>query len=158
MITMIPSQEIQSILRTFNLKGYADEAAKYQSNGKNGQIIKFTEGDFTYEDEFYGGEPYSGNETIWYKSKDIFRCVYWGKVIEGINFSDIYQFLRAALRQGPTGNCVHRGPEKYTEGEVTYTNTCIGTIDEFVQIERIFIKDTEVYTAHFIGGRVSNKS
>jgi len=38
-----------------------------------------------------------------------------------------------------------------------YTNECTGNIEEFIQTERIFIDDSEVYTAHFIGGRINTQ-
>lgn len=147
--------EIQKMLRNFNLLGYAYESVKYEDNGKGGKILSRREDNWIYEDEFYGGEPYSGNETLWIDNKDVFRCVYWGKVAEGINFSDIYAFLRKALKQGPTGKCVHRGPESFKEDNLEYTNECDGNIEEFVQVERIFLDNKEVYKAYFIGGRVN---
>lgn len=135
--------------------GYADETVKYEDNGKNGKILKRVDGEWKYEDEYYGGEPYSGNETLWFSGKDVFRCVYWGKVTQDINFSDVYSFLRRALKEEPRGNCVHRGPEKFIEDRLTYTNECEGDIEEFTQTERIFLDGKEVYTANFIGGRVN---
>ncbi len=149
------SKELKEQLRKFNLMGYADESTKYEDNGKNGKVLTRTDGQWKYEDEFYGGEPYSGNETLWLNGQDVFRCVYWGKVAEGINFSDIYAFLRKALKEEPNGNCVHRGSERFEEDDLLYTNECRGTIEEFVQTERIFIKGKEVYLAYFIGGRVN---
>lgn len=147
--------ELKKLLRDFNVKGYADENSKYLDNGKNGKILKLTLRNFTYEDEFYGGEPYSGNETIWEKEKDIFRCVYFGKVIKGVNFGDIYSFLRKALSLGPSGNCVHRGPIEFIEGNLKYTNECVGDIFEFQQTEKIFLDGKGVYTAWFIGGIIN---
>ncbi|MBN1162504.1 hypothetical protein JXA34_02030 [Patescibacteria group bacterium] len=149
------AQELKNTLRKFNLLGYADESIKYEDNGKGGKILTRNEGNWKYEDEFYGGEPYSGNETLWFDGKDVFRCVYWGKVAEGINFSDIYAFLRKALKEGPTGNCIHRGPEKFEENNLKYTNECQGDIEEFIQTEGIFLNNEEVYKAYFIGGRVN---
>ncbi len=152
---MIKPEEIQNKLREFNLLGYADTNTKYEDNGKNGKTLNRTNDNWKYEDEFYGGEPYSGNETLWANNQDVFRCVYWGKVAEKINFSNIYDFLRKALKEGPNGTCVHRGPELFVEGDLKYTNSCIGNIEEFVQVERIFLKDIEVYLAHFVGGRIN---
>ena len=152
---MPESRDLQDQLRKFNLLGFADTSTKYEDNGRNGKILTREDGEWKYEDEFYGGEPYSGNETLWYKGKDVFRCVYWGKVAKGINFSDIYDFLRTALKEGQTGDCVHRGPETFEEGDLRYTNSCNGDIEEFVQVEKIFLKGEEVYLAHFIGGRVN---
>ena len=154
---MIDKNTLKSLLREFNVKGYADPNSKYVNNGKNGKILNLTIDNFTYEDEFYGGEPYCGNETIWENGKDIFRCVYWGKVVSGINFSDIYSFLRKALAKGPNGELVHRGPNEYVEGDLKYTNSIEGDISEFRQTERIFMNDKEVYVAYFIGGRVNTQ-
>lgn len=154
---MPSSQDLQKILREFNLMGYADTSAKYIDNGKNGKIINKQIGEYKYEDEFYGGEPYSGNETIWFKGKDVFRCVYWGKVEKGIKFGDVYDFLRKALMQGPDNNLVHRGPAEFIEDNLKYTNSIEGTIDEFRQIEKIFVDNKEVYVAYFFGGRVNTQ-
>ena len=93
---------VRETLRKFNLLGYSDISVKYEDNGKGGKILTRKEGNWRYEDEFYGGEPYSGNETLWLDEKDVFRCVYRGKVAKGVNFSDIYDFLRKALKEGPT--------------------------------------------------------
>ncbi len=152
---MLDKIALKDLLREFNVKGYTDPNAKYVENGKNGKVLNLTIDSFTYEDEFYGGEPYSGNETIWNDGIDIFRVVYWGKVVKGVNFSDIYDFLRKALTKGPDGKLVHRGPEEYTEGNLKYTNSIEGDIEEFKQTEKIYMDGKEVYTAHFIGGRVN---
>lgn len=152
---MVDKNKLKDLLRDFNIKGYADPNSKYIDNGKNGKVLNLTIDNYTYEDEFYGGEPYSGNETIWEDGKDIFRCVYWGKVIKGVNFSDIYNFLRKALSKGPDGNLVHRGPSEYIEENLRYTNRIEGDIEDFRQKERIYIDEKEVYIAYFVGGRIN---
>lgn len=153
---MLNKDELKDLLKQFNQKGYSDSNSKYIDNGKNGKILKLEIGDFTYEDEYYGGEPYSGNETIWNNRKDIFRSVYWGKVVEGVNFSDIYAFLREALSKGPDGELVHRGPKEYINGDLKYTNSIKGDIAEFRQVEKIYMNDKEVYIAYFVGGRINS--
>mgnify|MGYP000855927695 FL=1 len=152
---MLENSKLKNLLREFNVKGYADSNSKYVDNGKNGKILNLSIDEYRYEDEFYGGEPYCGNETIWEGDKDVFRCVYWGKVVKGVNFSDIYDFLRKALMKGPNGELVHRGPIEYVEGNLKYTNNVEGEIDEFRQVEKIFIDEKEVYVAYFVGGRVN---
>ena len=70
------TKELQRKLREFNLAGYSDESVKYKDNKKDGKILTLENQDWKYEDEFYGGEPYCGNETLWYQDKVVFRCVY----------------------------------------------------------------------------------
>jgi len=154
---MLDKNTLKDLLRKFNVKGYADPNSKYIDNGKNGKVLNLFIDNFAYEDEFYGGEPYCGNETIWENGKDIFRCVYWGKVISGINFSDVYGFLRKALKIGPNRELVHRGPSEFVEGNLKYTNSIEGDIEEFRQVEKIFMDDKEVYVAYFVGGRVNTQ-
>ena len=74
---MLDKNTLKKLLRDFNIKGYADPNSKYVENEKNGKVLKLTIDDFTYEDEYYGGEPYSGNETIWENGR-IFLDVYIG--------------------------------------------------------------------------------
>lgn len=59
--------------------------------------------------------------------------------------------------QGPDNNLVHRGPTEFIEGNLKYTNSIEGTIDEFKQTERIFIDNKEVYVAYFFEGRVNTQ-
>ena len=78
---MIEREELQKSLRKFNTVDYADsqmssETAKYKTNGKGGLILTLKKDENTNEGEFYGGQPYSGNETIWQKEVAVFRCVY----------------------------------------------------------------------------------
>lgn len=86
------------------------------------------------------------------KDKVHCRCVYWGKVVSGINFGDIYAFPRKPLKQGI--NTVHRGTECYIENNMAYTNSVNGDIKCFQCAERIYTDGAEIYTAWFNGGLV----
>lgn len=147
-------QQIRLKLREFNIKGYSDENAKYIDNGKGGKVISLTDGYLKYEDEYYGGEPYCGNETIWLNGKPIWRCVYYGFVESGEDFEKIYAFSRLALREGPSPTGVHRGPEIFIKDELTYQSQTKGTIENFVLEEKISRRGMQIYQATFMGGMV----
>lgn len=152
---MIEDKKLISLLRDFNKKGYSDPNSKYIQNSKSGKVLSLKINEYSYEDEFYGGEPYSGNETIWENRNPIFRCVYWGKVAKGEEFTTIYKFLRKALEYGPDKNLVHRGPHEFSNEDFKYTNTINGDINEFKQTENIFKNKKCIYTAYFFGGRIN---
>ncbi len=44
---------------------------------------------------------------------------------------------------------------EYIEGNLKYTNNIEGDIEDFRQVERIYMDGKEVYIAYFIGGRVN---
>lgn len=154
MKTTLTKNVLTKLLRDFNVLGYSDINAKYIDNNKHGKILSLVSGIYRYEDEFYGGEPYCGNETIWCEEKPLFRCVYWGKVADGFDFNDIYSFLKMALKQGPSINGIHRGPLQFEANDLKYTNSSQGDIYEFKLTEKIFKNGQEIYTADFIGGLV----
>jgi hypothetical protein len=144
-----------SILRSFNENGYSDASAKYVDNGKGGQVLKLTSGDYTYEDEFYGGEPFSGNETIWKGEKPVFRIVYHGATKGAPKLADLYNFLKEALSQNAAETSLHRGPRQYTKGDWLYENASIGTEDLLTVEEKIFFKGEPVYKSVFRGGLIN---
>lgn len=155
---MIEQAKLQQLLRSFNTRGYADPTVEHADNHKDGKILHLEEENCSYEDEFYGGEPYSGNETIWENGKVIFRVVYYGKVTDAeMDPSELYAFLRKALAVGPTGQLVHRGPAMFELDDLTYTNRSEGTIFDFDLTEKITKKGVEIYTARFIGGLVNTR-
>ena len=146
---------IKDILREFNTNGYGNPDIKYTDNGKGGKSLVQSIGEYMYEDEVYGGEPYCGNETIWLKEKPIYRVIYYGRFIDSVDHNQIYPFLKKALMIGPDGELIHRGPKEYTQGNLKYTNEIIGDVNEFRQIERIFLNDKEIYVAYVNGGVIN---
>jgi hypothetical protein len=114
--------------------------------------------DYTYEDEFYGGEPYSGNETIWLKEKPVCRVVYHGSSVGKVEMADLYVFLKKALALGISEKTLHRGPESFVDGVWRYENVSSGTEESFITVETIFKDDELVYEATFIGGEINKQS
>jgi hypothetical protein len=85
-----------------------------------------TDGDFKMVDKWFGGEPYGGQEVIYYKDKAVWIMVYYGRVYDTkLNANDVYTFLRKSL-QFPPEDKPFRGPDEYTEGDLTYTNAVTG--------------------------------
>lgn len=146
--------ELQLLLRGFNVRGYAGDVV-YNDTPKSGKLLSLVEGVYTYEDEFYGGEPYSGNETIWKEGIPYFRVVYWGRVLEGFPPKEVYPVLKQALLLGPDAQSIHRGPTIMQSGEWEYSVVAHGTIRQFRLTETICIGKQMAYQAYFFGGLVN---
>lgn len=112
--------------------------------------IEFTEGDYRYHDNYFGGEPYGGREVVFYKNEAKWIMVYYGLVYEGVN-EEVYSFLVKSLSNNSEDN-PYRGPEEYKEGEWTYTSELKGDVENFTGEEKIFKGNKCVYKANYMGG------
>lgn len=145
-------------LKAFIVKAQAphafDTANVTKSEADGAWTIVETDGDFKLVDKWFGGEPYGGQETIYYKDKAVWVMVYYGRVYDTeLDANDVYDFLRKTL-QFPPKDKPYRGPEEYAEGNLTYKNTATGEVDNYSGEEKIFENGKEIYTATYYGGLV----
>lgn len=136
--------------------GYASDGAMVTKDGRGATTVFFKEGDWEYEDEYYGGEPFGGSEKVFYKGGVIWMMVYYGQVHNGIDTAEIYSFLRKALLM-PPDMYPFRGPTRLEEGDLKYDNTPQGYVDDFSGSEFIFKGQERVYSARYIGGYVDQR-
>ncbi len=149
-------------LKKYMVKAQAPHAfgtAEVTKDADNGAwIIAHTDGDWSLKDSFYGGQPYGGQETIFYKGKAVWIMVYYGRVYDTkLSANDVYDFLRKALQHPPKAR-PYRGPASFTEANLTYKNISQGEIDEFSGEEMILEGGTEIYSAVYFGGLVDQSS
>lgn len=145
-------------LKTFIVKAQAPHAfgtAKVAKGETDGAwTIVETDGNFKMVDKWFGGEPYGGQEVVYYKDKAVWIMVYYGRVYDTeLDANDVYNFLRKSL-QFPPEDKPYRGPGEYTEGNLIYKNTVTGEIDNYSGEEKIFEDGKEVYSATYYGGLV----
>ena len=114
-----------------NAAGYAsgdDAAWKKESDGST--TIVHQEGDWKSRDNFFGGEPYGGNQVVFHKGKAEWMMVYWGEVVKGADSREVYRILQETLRHMPE-HAPFRGPSEYQIGEWRYENAWEGEIERF---------------------------
>jgi len=136
--------------------GYASGDAMVTKNRNGATTVFFKEGDWEYEDRYYGGEPFGGQETIFYKGGVIWTMLYYGQVHESCDTEEIYPFLKKALLEVPA-MYPFRGPSELTEGEMKYENTHNGYVDDFYGNEFIYKGRERVYSARYMGGFVDQR-
>ncbi|MDO8487637.1 MAG: DUF5680 domain-containing protein [Candidatus Curtissbacteria bacterium] len=154
-------QKLLEVLRTIAKEGYA--------SGKEDQWIKGTDGsttilwgkledEWSMKDVFYGGEPYGGVEVVFHQGKPFWTMVYYGYVVPEItDLGQIYSFLQKALSNRPEEMPL-RGPQNYSQGDLTYSNGWEGDIDSYKGKEEITLNGKKVYEAQYLGGYVDQRS
>lgn len=149
--------ELKQFLIEANKAGYAGgEEKKWLKETDGSTTIRFEEGEWQLNDNFFGGEPYGGRTIVFYKNKPIWIMTYYGWVVEGTETNSVYQILKEALMHMPK-DYPFRGPEEYKQGEFVYTNSWEGDVNRFSGQEQIVQNGKLVYEAHYLGGFV-NKS
>jgi len=130
---------------------YAKENSKPRLIKNGGKKLIYSKGGFSYQDTYFGFNPFAGEEIILKKGKAIWVMNYYGKVTSKIPPAKIYKFLKKALRKVNSKNPL-RGPKKLKEKGWRYINKTKGNINEFVGIEKIFFKGKEIYKLYYHGG------
>lgn len=136
--------------------GYASEGAIVTKDGNGATTVFYKEGEWEYEDRYYGGEPFGGSETISYKGGVIWMMVYYGQVYENHDTGEIYPFLKKALSEIPSMH-PFRGPSCLEEGGLKYENTPSGYAGDFSGNEFIYKGGERAYSARYMGGFVDQR-
>ncbi|MAE49369.1 hypothetical protein CMI48_00930 [Candidatus Pacearchaeota archaeon] len=141
------------------INGYATGGEGRESKLEDGgKELKFSEGDLSYRDKYYGFDPFSGEEIVWKGGEIIWSMNYYGGVDpdHAAIAKKIYEFLKKVLEMVGEAS-PFRGPEKFTEGDFSYENSYEGDIEKFKGSERILLKGKEVYSLEYHGGLIKQK-
>ncbi len=129
-----------------------DESIKVkQSDGST--TIEYRKGDWSFHDNYFGGEPYGGREVVFYQGKAVWMMVYYGFVHIEIGNAEVYGILMEALRN-TTIDTPYRGPKVFQKENWRYENKLEGEVGNFRGTEKIYRDDQCVYEASYIGGLV----
>lgn len=115
--------------------------------------LRFSDGEFSYHDNYFGGEPYGGREVVFQNGKPIWMMVYYGYVVEHTDTKIIYPFLMKSLSTA-TLDMPYRGPNLFEESDLRYVNSLSGDIEKFSGVEKIYQGEDCVYEASYMGGLV----
>lgn len=155
---MPPLQELSSFILEASRASYASGDTDKQKKEKDSSTsITYVRGDWSFHDNYFGGEPYGGREVAFYKGKPYWMMVYYGMVTpDHTDVKEIYTFLQEALLRG---NLMFpwRGPKLYKNGSLTYSFSKYGSIEQFTAIEVIKEHKSILYTANFAGGLVDRR-
>ncbi len=150
-------KSLKKFLFDANQAGYArGEEKKWIKEDDGSTTIPFEKGSWKLHDNFFGGEPYGGRTVVYYQGRPVWMIVYYGWVANEAETSQVYEFLKEALKQMPKEQ-PFRGPESFREGEYHYRNAWKGTVENFSGKEQILKNAEVVYQASYIGGLVDRR-
>ena len=150
--------DLVRFLRDANQHGYAaGQAARQRREADRSTTIAYEAGEWTFHDNYFGGEPYGGRTVVFRNGKPVWMAVYYGRV-QGApaQVQPVYSFLQRALRSAPEDFPV-RGPAELHDEPFVYRNVYHGAIDGFWGEETIHHRGQPVYTAWFAGGLVDQR-
>lgn len=151
-------KELQAFVFEAVQHGYGSEDIAGDENTPDGSsTINYENGHWRFQDVFFGGEPYSGQSTIFYKGVACWNMTYYGKVLPKIEDKQhVYDCLMPAL-MAASPNFPFRGPSVFiAENGLRYANIGHGNIAQFYGQESIKDKDDEwLFETHYRGGVVN---
>ncbi len=146
------TDDLKQFLYQANTHGYGSSNISEEKLENGEHVIRFSDNNFEFKDVYYGGEPYAGQEVIFYDGRAVWAMQYRGEIIEGEDFAPIYAFLGKALSNTSVG--LPRGIDGFSENDFLYSFTMSGNIENFSAQEKIFHGGKVVYRAKFLGGLV----
>jgi co-chaperonin GroES (HSP10) len=154
---MVNIKQLREFLVKAKKAGYANYNAEKVEEKNKSKTITFKLKDWKYFDNYFGGEPYGGEEVVFFKDKPVYMMVYYGSVDNSIeDFKKVYKFLQNALLLIPKGN-PFRGPKKYKQDDYVYINKFEGKAHDFHGEETILLKGKRIYEARYAGGLVDQR-
>lgn len=139
---------------------YASTGVEGDILGEGGsKILAFSDGEWRYQDQYFGFNPFSGEEVVWQNGQAVWSLNYYGRVLAGAPVSalDVYAFLKLALQRVDVLR-PFRGPEEFADGIWRYVDESRGSVEAFTGIETIYRSGIEVYELSYHGGIVKPKS
>ena len=148
-------EELIEFLLEANKAGYADANAKVtdQPDGAHEIIIK--KDGWLFTDHWFGGDPFSGQESITKDGKAIWAMQYRGRVCKGFEdrADEVFGFLKKALALCTPEEPL-RGPAVHEDGDWRYENTWSYNLSEFEGEEKIYYQGTLAHVCKYMGGVV----
>ena len=129
---------------------YAGKGAETASSRTGSHDLVYRENNLMYYDTYLGGDKFAGEEALWISDVPYWSMNYVGRVT-GSPFSG--DFLKEALLHVPE-EMPYRGPEKYVNGDYTYSCSVEGDFDWVQGKETISYCGKQIYECFYHGGLI----
>jgi len=116
---------------------------------------RFEAEDYVFRDRFFGGNPFIGQEVVYWKGDPIWSMNYYGKVTSRTP-EEVFKFLTKVLaaveKKKP-----YRGPERFSEGLWEYRFMSRGNVYSFWGEEETMQNGIKVQWLRFHGGEIGEQ-
>lgn len=147
---------LRNYLSVLSREGYASTDGGKNADGS--RTITHARGAWRTLDTYFGGEPYGGDEVVFYQDRPVWMMVYYGAVDPAVaDVGGIYGFLKSALSHTDESFPL-RGPRAFASDGLSYENEWQGGLERFSGIERIRASGREVYSATYAGGVIDRRT
>ncbi len=117
--------------------------------------LKFTDGDWSYLDSYFGGRDFIGEEVVYFKGKPVWAMNYYGRILQSdlITPAQTGQVIKASLSKMYSEGRFLGGFEHQLEG-YTYTDSNEGELVSFRGRESISRSGETAYELSYHGGLI----
>lgn len=146
-------EQLLKFLIVAKRKTFASRTSIPKFNKDKSKEYFYQEGNWIYQDKYYGSEVDTGQELVFHNKRLIWSMSYRGGMIDSKkNLSKkCFSFLKKCLRNTPLEFPV-RGPSIFKEGKFRYENLWKGSLEDFVGEEKIFLNNEQIYFRNYLGG------
>lgn len=155
------SRRCDKVLKDFLIEAkkstYANEKVKkVASTRADSKDYEYQKGNYLYHDTYFGGTNFIGEEVVYIDNKAYWAMNYHGVTIdETLGEDAMDKALRPALMQVGNDEIIPvRGPQKFVNGEYTYTFDVKGDLNLFYGVETIYKNGVKVYELKCSGGLI----
>lgn len=125
-------------------------------NDDHSREFQYRDREFLYRDRYFGNDPFSGQEIVYYNDSPVWSMNYYGNIIERSDLkNEIFTFLRIAL-SNLNENYPFRGIDNLCIGKFKYNNIYKGDLLHFSGHESIYYEEHLVYCLDYFGGKISD--
>jgi hypothetical protein len=140
------------------------KAATYAGNGKfarscrpGSHDLKFSDGEWSYLDSYFGGRDFIGEEVVLFRKKPVWAMNYYGSILIAalITPEQAGKVIKASL------SSLYKekrflGGYKHEEGDFVYIDANAGDLTHFTGTEQIIYNDQLAYELVYHGGMIKD--
>lgn len=151
----IDIDELNNFIVRAKAATYVGDGEHVESCRPGSHDLRFSDGDWTYHDSYFGGTDFIGEEVVYYAEKPVWAMNYYGRILRDdlLTAAEAGQMIKASLSHMYKENRFLGGFE-HMENDLTYVDASDGGSDSFHGRELIRRSSEIVYELVYHGGLI----